>query len=138
MRYGLGRLRRDTQAGARPSSQDNLREIFLPIKLEALFELEACPERLGEGAQPRRRPHEREGLKKEPDRPKPGPLGEDEIQGPVLHGSIKALFTGGVEPVDLVNQENVSPLEARKKAHHLRRLLKEGPHGDPEIAPHFL
>src|SRR5262249_27910571 len=116
--YRLGGFESDIHPRARPTSQDNLRKVLFPVELKTFFKLEAGPERFGERSQPRRRPHEGEGLQEDPDRTKSCSLGKDEIQRPILHRRIKAFFANRGEPVDLVNKENISPLEARKKAHH--------------------
>ena len=70
-------------------------------------EPEAVAQRLREQARARRRADQRERREVEPQAAGARPLAHDDVDDAVLHGRVQRLLDGAVEPVHLVDEDDV-------------------------------
>ena len=81
------------------------------VEVEPEGETEAVAQRRGQQAGARRRPDERERRQVERERPGRRPLADDDVEPEVLERRVEDLLDRPVEPVDLVDEEDVVRLE---------------------------
>ena len=85
---------------------------------------EAVAQRRRQQAGPRRRAHERELRQVERQRPRRGSLADDDVEPEVLERRVEDLLDRAVDPVDLVDEEDVLQLEAGEDRGHVALPLQ--------------
>src|SRR6185503_7145180 len=83
-------------------------EFLLAVGLEPLEETEAGAKGRRELSEMGGRPHQRERLEAEAHRPGPAALAEDHVRDPVLERRVEALLAEIVQPVDLIDQDELA------------------------------
>ena len=110
------------------------------VVLEPEGHAEAVAQRRGQEPGARRRADQRERRQVERQRPRGGPLADDDVEPEVLERRVEDLLDGAVEPVDLVDEEHVALAEAGQDrgdvALALERRTRRRPEADPELLAH--
>src|SRR4029077_18224669 len=65
------------------------------------------------------------------------PLVDDNVEAIIFHRRIKILFDRGLEPMDLVNKENVAFFQTREQPRQLARFFNDRPAGIFNVRIHF-
>ena len=73
----------------------------------------------------------------QPDGAGAGPLPDDDVDLEVLHRRIEDLLDGPVEPVDLVDEEDVALLQVREDGGHVGLALQRRPGGGDDVDAHL-
>ena len=89
------------------------------VVVEPVGDPEAVAERRGQKPGARRRADERERLQLEAQRVRAGALADDDVDAAVLHRRIEQLLDRPVQPVDLVDEEDVVGLERGQDRGHV-------------------
>src|SRR5204862_3297648 len=97
------------------------------VVLAAEGDAEAVAERRREQPRARRRADERERRQVERQRARSRALSDDDVEPEVLERRIQDLLDRAVEPVDLVDEEDVMPLEPREDGRHVPLALERRP-----------
>ncbi len=66
-----------------------------------------------------------------------GPWADDQVELEILHGRIEDFLDGRVEPVDLVDEEDIALVEARQLCGKIARLGDDRAGGGAEIDAEF-
>ena len=111
---------------ARRAAHDR-RELGRLVVVEAERHPEAVAERRREQAGARRRADEREGGQVERERACGRPLADDDVEPEVLERRVEDLLDRPVEPVDLVDEEDVALLEPGEDRGHVALALERRP-----------
>ena len=107
------------QDAGRPGD-DGLELVDL-IVIETPDEAEPVAQGSGDQPGPGGGPHQSEPGKVEPDAPRRGPLADEDVQLEVLHGRIEDLLHRPVEPVDLVDEQDVALLQIGEQGGKITR-----------------
>jgi hypothetical protein len=99
---------------------------------------EAPPQRRGEKARPCRGPDQGEGLQGDLHGAGAGPAADHEVEAVVLEGGVEDLLDLGVEPVDLVHEEDLAVLERGEEGGEVSRALDHGPRGGLDRHPELV
>ncbi len=96
---------------------------------------EAVAERRRQETRSRRRTDEGERRKVEGQRACAGSLTDHDVEAEVLERRIEDLLDGSVDPMDLVDEENVLGVEAREDGRHVALALERWPRhrADPDV-----
>ena len=97
---------------------------------------EAVAQRRRQEARPRRGADERERRQVDRERARRGALARDDVEAEVLHRRVEDLLRGPVEPVDLVDEEDVVRLDRGQDRGHvllLERRAGDGAQADAEL-----
>ena len=121
----------DAQDPRRPL--DDLGQLRLLVEVEAVGRAEPVAQRRRDPARPRRRADDRERLEAEPERPRARALADHHVQREVLHRRIEDLLDRAVEPMDLVDEQDVALLEAREHRGEVAGPLDGGPGRVPHV-----
>ena len=129
---GVPRPRRAISRAARLASgtsriraerSDDLRQLLLGVEVEPVGGPEPVAQRAADPARARRRADDRERLQREAQRSRRRPLADHHVQREVLHRRIEDLLDRPVEPVDLVDEEDVALVEGREDRREVARAL---------------
>ena len=112
-------------------------ELLDGVEVEADGDAETVAKRRREEARPRRRADEREFRKIDLDRARRRPLADHEIELKILHRGVEDLLDRRIEPVDLVDEQNVALLEIGEDRRKVARLRDDGAGGRAEADPHL-
>ena len=107
----LGRVVLDLDAEDPGAAPDDRAELLRVVVVEAEREPEAVAERRRQEPRARGRADERERRQVERQRPRRRPLPDDDVEPEVLERRVEDLLDRPVEPVDLVDEEDVARLE---------------------------
>ncbi len=107
------------------------------VVVEAADEAEAVAQRTGHQSGPGGGPDQGEAGQVEADAAGRRALADEDVQLEVLHGRIEDLLDRPVEPVDLVDEEDVALLEIGQEGGQITGPDQHGAGGDPEPDPHF-
>jgi hypothetical protein len=73
----------------------------------------------------------------EPDRSRTRTLVEHDVETEVLHCRVDVLLHDSIQPVNLVDEEDLLILEVGEDPGEIARALDHRPGGDPRVAAHF-
>ena len=104
-----GRLDRDAQDLRR--ALDDLGELLVGVEVEPVRGPEPVAQRGADAAGTGRRADDRERLQAQPQRPGRRPLADHHVERVVLHRRIEDLLDRPVEPMDLVDEQDVALVE---------------------------
>ena len=99
---------------ARRARDDEL-EVGLRVEVEAVDDAEAAAQRRRQQARARGGRDQREGLERDLHRARARPAADHEVEALVLERGVEDLLDLGVEPVDLVDEEDLARLERREE-----------------------
>ena len=103
-------LRHRNAEDARAAVHDQL-QLLARIEIEPHRNAEAVTQWRGEQARPRRCTNQGEARQIDLHRPRRRPLANDQIELKVLHGGIENFLDRWIEPVDLIDEQNVAVFE---------------------------
>ena len=119
---GVPRERREISSAAsasistsriRAERRDDPRQLLGLVVLEPEGHPETVAQRRRQQAGARGRADERERRQVERERPRRGPLADDDVEPEVLERRVEDLLDRAAEPVDLVDEEDVALARAR-------------------------
>ena len=93
---------------------DDLRELVAAVVVETVDRPEAVAERRAEPSRAGRRADDRERLEREPQAPRARAAADHHVDREVLHRRIEDLLDRVVQPVDLVDEEDVALVDVRE------------------------
>src|SRR5581483_6302396 len=129
----------DLDAEDASAPPDDRSELSVRVQIEPERQPEAVAQRRREEAGARRRTDERERRQVERQRPRRRPLADDDVEPEVLERRVEDLLDRPVQPVDLVDEEDVARLERGEDRRHVALSLERGasdlPDADAELAP---
>src|SRR5450759_1485041 len=105
---------RDLEAEDRGGSVDDGAQVLFRVEVEAVDRPEAVAQRPADPTGTRGRAHDRERPQGEAQRACRRPLADHHVERAVLHGRVEDLLHRPVEPVDLVDEEDVALVEGGK------------------------
>ena len=120
------RLGLDLDAEDARRAVDDRRELLRRVVVEAERHAEAVAKRRRQQARARRRADQRERRKVERERPRRRPLTDDDVEPEVLERRVEDLLDGAVQPVDLVDEQDVALLEPGEDRRHVALPLERG------------
>ncbi len=121
---------------ARAAIDDEL-ELGLGIEVEPHRDAETVAQRVGEEAGARCRPHQGELGEIDLHRTRRRPRPDDQVELKILHRGIEDFLHRRIEPVDLVDEQNVALLEIGQERREIARLRDHRTGGRAEIHPQF-
>ena len=107
------------------------------IEVQPQHRPESIPQRSGQQRQPSRSADQRESGQVDPHRPRRRSLAEDDVDGEVFHCGIEHFLNRAVEPVDLVDEQNVARLEIRQDRNQIALTLDRRARGDAQADAHL-
>ena len=124
------------------AARDDAGQFLGGVEMQPCRDAEAVAERRGQQPHPRRGTDQRKGLQLDAHGARGWPLADHKIQLEILERGIKHLFHGGVQAVDLVDEQHIARFQigqdggqiARPRQHRTRGHAK--PH--PQFARHDL
>ena len=99
---------------------------------------EAIAQRRGQQTRPRRRADQREARQVDLERARRRSLPDHEVELEVLHRGIEDLFDGGVQAVDLVDEEHVTGFEVRDNRRQIAGPLDDWTRSGAQGRPHLV
>src|SRR5260370_6197874 len=120
----------DSQHGS--AAADDQLELGGPIKAEAERYAGALAQRSGDQTRPRRRTDQGEGLKIVANRPRAGPLTNNQIDLIILHRRVEVFLGRRRQTMDLVDEQNLASLQVAQQRHKIDRTLDDRPRGGVE------
>ena len=125
-----GRIRIQLQLQEPRRPLHNRLEILEAVKLQPLDQAEAIPQGRTERAGLGGGPHQGEWGQGQGAGAGRGALAHGEIEAKVLHGRVEDFFGDPVEPVDLINEQQLLGLEVHQQAHDVAGALQGRGTGD--------
>ena len=122
----VARVVLDRHAEDAGGAADDRGQLLGLVVAEPEREPEAVAQRRRQQAGARRRAHERELRQVERQRPRRRPLADDDVEPEVLERRVEDLLDRAVDPVDLVDEEDVPQLERGQDRRHVALLLERG------------
>ena len=113
------------------------RQVVHRVVVQPVREAEAVAQRRGDEPRARGGADEREARQLQPDGAGAGPLPDDDVDLEVLHRRIEDLLDGPVEPVDLVDEEDVALLQVSEDGRHVGLALQRRARGGDDVDPHL-
>src|SRR5262249_53046297 len=104
----------------------DLFELFLGVEVQPHRNAEAVAQWIGQKARTRGRADQCERCEIDLDRTRGRTLADDEIELEILHGRIKDFLDRGIEPMNLVDEENVARFEICEERRKIARLCDHG------------
>ena len=123
------RFRIDLDPEDRRGAKNHSLEIVFGIEVETVHDAEAASKRRRQETGARRRADEGEVGDRDLHRLRGRTLTDDDVELEVLHRRIEHLFDGGMESMNLVDEQHVPGLEVREQRHQIARFLDERPGG---------
>ena len=106
---------------------DDLLKLRLRVETQPHRNAEAVAQRIGEEAGARRRADERERRQIDLDRARRRLLPDDEVELEILHGRIEDFLDRRIEPVNLVDEQDIALLEIGEERREVAGLAITGP-----------
>ena len=138
LRNLLRRARVDGELEQPRAPLDDEGELVHRVEVEPDDVAEAREEGRGEEAGASRGADERERLHGELDGRGEGPLARHDVDAEVLHRRVEALLDDGVQPVDLVDEEDVVRRELREQPGERPLVLDDGAVRHVQLDPHLV
>ena len=129
----VGAVRRHADAQNARAAIDDLLELGLGIEIEPDRDAEAVAQRVGQEARARGRAHQRELREIDLDRARRRPGADDEVELEILHGGIEDFLDRRIEPMDLVDEQNVAIFEISEQRGEIAGLGDHWAGGGAEI-----
>ncbi len=126
---------RHAEQACRPG--DDHLEVGGVVEVEVGGEPEAVPQRTRQQAGTRRGTHQGERLDVERDRGRSRALPDDDVHAEVLHGEVQHLLGGARHPMDLVDEEDLTRLQARQDGCDVAGMLQRRPRGHAQGGAHL-
>ena len=114
----------DTQDGR--AADDDLPKVVRIIVFQGAIDAETVAEGSRQQAAPRRRPHQGEGIQRDPDAPGPRSLVDHDVDDIVLHRGVQVFLHFRRKPVDFVDEQHVPFFQGGEKARQVARLVQHG------------
>ena len=112
---------------------DDFFQLFLGIEVQSHRNAETVAQRIGQQARARRRADQGELCQFDFYRARRRPLADDEVELEILHRRIEHLLDRRVEPVDLVDEENIALLQIGKQRREIAGLGDDRSRGGAEV-----
>ena len=112
---------------------DDRPEILLRVEVQPVDRPEAVPQRSADPPGPRRGADDRERPEREAQRAGGRALADHDVERAVLHGRVEDLLHGAVEPVDLVDEQDVALVERGQDGRQVACPLDRGPRRVPDV-----
>ena len=112
-------------------------QVFDFVELEAQRNAETVAQRLGDHAGTRRRADERERGEVDLHRARRRAFADDEVELKILHRGIEDFFDGGVQAMDLVDEEDVARLQVRQDRGEVAGARDHRARGRAEVHAEF-
>ena len=122
---------------SRAARRTTCSELLDSVEVEPDRNSEAVAERRRQQPLPRRRADQSEARKVDPDRSRRRPLADHQVERAVLHRRIEHFLDRGIEPVDLVDEQDVAVFEIGKKRGEVAGLGDHRPGGGAETDAHL-
>ena len=106
---------------------DDLGQLVLGVEVEAVGRPEAIAQRGADAARARRRADDRERLEAEPQAARRRALADHHVEREVLHRRVEDLLDRAVQPMDLVDEQDVALVERRQDRGEVARPLDRRP-----------
>ncbi len=133
-----GAVREDLQLEEPGAAGDDVSKVSGLVVVQPQAEAEAAAEGAAEHAGAGGGADEGEAGQVELDGTGTGSLINDDVQPVVLQGGIKILFNGGLEAVNLINEEDVTALKISEEPGEVSGFFDHGAAGDLYIGVHLL
>ena len=112
---------------------DDVLELGLGIEIEPDRDAEAVAQRIGEQPRARGGADQRERRQIDLDRTRRRPLADDQVELKILHRRIEDLLDRRIEPVDLVDEEDVALFQIGEQRREVAGLGDHRPGGGAEV-----
>jgi len=126
-------MRGDADAMNAGAAGDDIFEFLDRIEIQPNRNAEPIAQRRGQQSQPGGRRHQREFGQIDLDRPRRRPFADDEVQLIILHGRIEDFLDRRIEPMDLVDEEDVAFFQIGQKGGEITGLGDHRTGGGAEI-----
>ena len=133
--HGSLGLTGDAEDPGRPG--DDLGKLLRGVQLQPEHHAEAVPQGGGKLPGPGGGSHQGKMGQVDADGTGAGPLADDDIEGVVLHGGVQYLLHAAVQPVDLIDEEDIIFIEVGQQGSQIARFFDGRTAGNTDIDPHF-
>src|SRR5262249_20650053 len=129
----VGAIRCDADAQHARATIDDLLEFFLGIEIEPHRNSESIAQRIRQQPRAGGGADQRERGQVNLHRTRRGTLADDQVELEILHRRIEDLLYGRIEPVDLVDEQNIARLEIGEQRREIPRLCDHRTRGGAEV-----